>query len=185
MRFSSMKYNKYFYYFVGFSLLILFLFILYQQKVSYNELTNDSIEELRIKENIEILDYEIINNVKEPFAIVFYKKGYRIGSYSLKIINNKLVSNMEFLINEDINQSIQTFGRSSGYPYQLIRINDERFLEIGNYILFSFGNENKYRVTIKDNRKNYIIIGSYKESENQTAYLEVLDKNHEIIYKEW
>jgi hypothetical protein len=166
-------------------LLILIVFLMYLQKDHYSYLTENSINELKNKENIEILDYKIVNDVKEPFAYVFYKKENKLGSYIVRVIDNKPVYNIDFSINEDTADEIQAFGVSTGYPYAMIRINDEKILGNGEFIRFSFGNEKEYQVTLKDNKREYMFVGSYNEGYNQSASLEVIDKNSNIIYQDW
>ncbi|GBK66016.1 hypothetical protein PbDSM24746_60200 [Paenibacillus macerans] len=164
-------------------LLSLFTLIYLSQKESYSKISDIHIEQLKEKESIEILDVKKNNDLDKPFAFVFYKKGYKIGAYTVRVINNKLNYDMDFIINADNNKPVQVFGVRTGFPYLMIQINDDNLLKKGNYIYASFNQKKWHQLNLENLKRSYIISGDYDEASTGRSSVQIYNEKKELIFE--
>lgn len=163
----------------------IFSLIIYFQRDKYSEVNKDLIYEVATRENFKILDYEIRNDVERPFAYVFFERRYKIGVYWIMVKNNKLNYGEDLIMGGSSKSKVETKGMGSGYPYELIRIHDEDILNKGKVLLFSFGNKKQHQLSMNKNKKDYMIVGDFKEGiQSSSPSLVILDDNDQIIYEE-
>lgn len=178
-----MKANKY-----GAVAILLFISIIvlmmYIEKDRYSEVTEDMIHEVSNIENLEILDYKIVNDGDKHFAYIFYEQLNKIGAYLVVVKNGKLMYNTDLIIGSDNKLKVQSLGIRSGYPYEVIRIHDEEILNSGRVLLFSFGNKKQHRLEVHRDKKDYLIVGDYGEADASSSSLFILDKDDQVIYQE-
>ncbi|MGG3452704.1 hypothetical protein [Paenibacillus rhizolycopersici] len=167
--------------FLCFLLILCLVFLL--QRESYSKITNIQIEQLKKTESIEILDVKINNDDKKPYAYVFYKRGYSIGACTLRVINNRLDYHMDLMINEDPSKPVQIFGVRTGFPYQMIQINDDKLLKEGNYIHATFNQKKWHRLKIEALKRNYIISGDYDEGSTGRSSVEIYNREKQLIFE--
>lgn len=172
----------------GFILLLLlplsiFTLFFLAQRESYAKITDLHIKQLKEIENIEILDVKKNNELNRPFALVFYKRGVKIGACIVEVINKKLEYSMDFMINVDHNDPVQIFGVRTGFPYLMIQINDDHLLKDSNYFNATFNQKEWHRVNIENLKRNYIISGEYDEASTGRSSVQIYNKKKELIFE--
>ncbi|GJM75229.1 hypothetical protein HMSSN036_74450 [Paenibacillus macerans] len=115
--------------------------------------------------------------------VFLQKKGYKIGAYTVRVINNKLDYAMDFIINVDNNKPIQVFGARTGFPYLMIQINDDNLLKEGNYIYASFNQKKWHQLNIDNLKRNYIISGDYDEASTGRSSVQIYNEKKELIFE--
>ncbi|MFR9711105.1 hypothetical protein ACL02P_17245 [Paenibacillus sp. MB22_1] len=160
---------------------IIYIIFLLQQE-SYSKINNIQIEQLKSAENIEILDVKVNNEYEKPFAYVFYKRGTTLGACTLRVINKRLDYHMDLMINEDPSNPVQVFGVRTGFPYQMIQINDNKLLQEGSYIYATFNQRKWHRLKIKAPKRSYIISGDYDEGSTGSSSVEIYNKKNQQIF---
>ncbi|MBM6995694.1 hypothetical protein IM700_008445 [Paenibacillus sp. DXFW5] len=164
-------------------LLSLTLLVYLTQREFYSPISDLHIQQLQEKENIEILDVKMNNEVDKPFAYVFYKRGVKIGACAVRVINQKLDYDMDLMLNEDDRKPVQVFGIQTGYPYLMIRIHDDQLLQDGSFIQASFNQDNWHRIKMDSSRRNYIVLGDYDEADQGRLSVQIYNKNKEVIFE--
>ncbi|GJM78428.1 hypothetical protein HMSSN139_09240 [Paenibacillus sp. HMSSN-139] len=169
----------------GLALLLLFsllALILFSQRDSYSKISDIHIQQLSEKEQIEILDVAMRNELDRPFAYVYYKRGVKVGAYYISVINDKLVYGMDFMLNEDTGSPVQVFGIRTGYPYLMIQINDVHLLQEGNQIYATFNQTKWHRLDIDHTKRNYMITGDNDEASKGRSSVQIYNADHELIF---
>lgn len=158
------------------------LFLLLQRE-TYSKITDLHIEQLREKENIEVLDVVKNNDLDKPFAFVSYKQGYKIGAYVVRVINEKLEYGINIMDNVDSNKPVQVYGSRTGFPMLMVQINDDNLLSEGTYIYVTFNQEKWHRLDMEKLKRNYIISGGYDEASTGRSSVQIYNGNHEVIFE--
>lgn len=181
-----MKMFKKKWYLLGFILMLLIslsvIFLLLQRE-TYSKITDLHFEQLREKENIEVLDVVKNNDLEEPFAFVSYKQDQKIGAYVVRVINEKLEYGINIMNSVDPSKPVQVHGSRTGFPMLMVQINDDNLLSKGTYIYATFNQEKWHRLSMEKVKRNYIISGDYDEASIGRSSVQIYNGNNEVIFE--
>ncbi len=181
-----MKMFKKKWYLLGFIIMLLVslsaIFLLLQRE-TYSKIMDLHIEQLREKENIEVLDVVKNNDLEEPFAFVSYRQRQKIGAYVVRVINERLEYGINIKNSVDPSKPVQVYGSRTGFPMLMVQINDDNLLSEGTYIYVTFNQEKWHRLDMEKLKRNYIISGDYGEASIGRSSVQIYNGNHEMIFE--
>ncbi len=153
------------------------------QRDSYSQISDLHIQQFSELEVLEVLDYKINNEVDQPFAYIFYKRGVKIGAYWLRIMNDKMVYGADLVVNENKEQPVEILGVQTGFPYLMIQVHDEQLLQEGKYIYATFDYRKWHRLDIEEGKRAYAVVGDYGEGTMGDSSVLIYNQEQQIIYE--
>ncbi len=145
-------------------------------------INDEDVQALVKTEKLHLITHTIANDLPEPFAIILYESSDKMGTGIVTTKNDKLQFQKEIETNRDKISTVKHLGRTTGYPYTAVVVNDRSLLQPSNILSVQLANGYTEKISLAHTDAHVFIDKEHPNSYTALTQVQIKNSSGKSLY---